>query len=154
MFFDEWDSEEYNRFLNLAFRCVQLYLQIGLVQTPNNDLTTRQYRAQMGESFMLWADQYFTEPLDSGTSTVTRLEQRISRHEMHKDYEKVVGTKFSGSPQMFKKRLLAFCKYNQFIFNPGLPKVDKKTKIVLSQHGGREVSGGVEYFTVLSPINN
>lgn len=155
MFFDEWDAEEYNRFLNLAFRAVQLYLQIGLVPIQTSDIKQRQFRSIMGEPFRLWAEQYFYESIpDPVDGKRTRIGERISRYDMYNAYKANVGKNYAASPARFKQKILAFCKYNRLIFNPGVPNLDPKTNEVISEHGGRKTTGGMEFFTIADFKNN
>lgn len=51
--FDDWDKDEWNRFYNLMFCCVQNYLQGGIVSVENSDaLGRKQVRVQFGEEFL------------------------------------------------------------------------------------------------------
>ena len=49
MFFDEWDSVEWNKFFSFIFRCVHLYLNRGLI-TIKYDKTLDNYKASFGNS--------------------------------------------------------------------------------------------------------
>lgn len=154
-FFDDWDTEENNRFFNLAFRALQLYLQIGLLPIAGEDIKKRQYLAEMKGDFKIWADEYFNSEQEIAFSSEksNNLNRRILRSEMSSAWVKAAGDKrFAGSSHSFKVKILAFCNYYGYVFNPSVASRDPKTKIKTNEHGGRDVSGGVEYFTIGEPL--
>ncbi|AOW10488.1 hypothetical protein [Flavobacterium gilvum] len=51
-FFEEWDSEEWNRFYSFVFRCVRLYLQKGIIKTDYNK-TNDNYKAKFSSDAIL-----------------------------------------------------------------------------------------------------
>jgi phage/plasmid-associated DNA primase len=51
--FEDWDKDEWNRFYNLMFHCVQDYLENGITNVPPSDkLSRKQIRVQFGEEFL------------------------------------------------------------------------------------------------------
>ena len=51
--FDDWDVQEWNRFYNLMFNCVQGYLQYGVQNMTNSDkLVKKQIKVQFGDEFL------------------------------------------------------------------------------------------------------
>ena len=51
--FDDWDIQEWNRFYNLMFDCVQGYLKFGVQNVTNSDkLIKKQVKNQYGEEFL------------------------------------------------------------------------------------------------------
>ena len=51
--FDDWDKDEWNRFYNLMFTSVQIYLESGVLEVVNSDkLHRKQVRVQFGEEFL------------------------------------------------------------------------------------------------------
>lgn len=51
--FDDWDLDEWNRFYNLMFTCVQNYLEFGVRAVENSEkLGRKQIRVQYGEEFL------------------------------------------------------------------------------------------------------
>jgi hypothetical protein len=59
--FDDWDLQEWNRFYNLMFDCVQGYLKFGVQQVVNSDkLIQKQIKVQFGEEFL----DYIKDVLD------------------------------------------------------------------------------------------
>jgi hypothetical protein len=56
--FDDWDKDEWNRFFNLMFTCVQLYLESGVLEVANSEkLSRKQVRVQFGEEFLEFLDR-------------------------------------------------------------------------------------------------
>lgn len=144
LFFDEWDYEQWNLLWNLLAECVQLYLRLGVVQAPADRIDQRQFRQFISEPFLMWADEYFSNP--------ENIDKRIARKEMQ-DYF------YASCPEqrkwttttMFKAKLKKYCEFRGFILNPqrydlitgkprfydqdGIPKLDDKTN-------------GTEFFTI------
>jgi hypothetical protein len=59
--FDGWDRDEWTRFYNLMFTCVQMYLQDGIKEVVNSEkLKRKQIRLSYGEEFLEW----FEDSLD------------------------------------------------------------------------------------------
>lgn len=53
LLFDDWDDDEWNRFYNLLFFCVSLYLDEGLQPQPQTDKLKRKHvKVQFGEEFL------------------------------------------------------------------------------------------------------
>lgn len=53
--FDGWDTDEWTRFYNLMFACVQSYLQEGIKEVVNSEkLKRKQIRLSYGEEFLEW----------------------------------------------------------------------------------------------------
>ena len=51
--FDGWDSDEWNRFYNLMFFCVSLYLQVGIQEVDNSEKLKRKHiKLSFGEEFL------------------------------------------------------------------------------------------------------
>lgn len=57
--FDDWDNDEWNRFYNLMFFCVSLYMESGLIEFENTEKLMRKHiRLNFGEEFLDWWDGY------------------------------------------------------------------------------------------------
>lgn len=57
--FDEWDKDEWNRFYNFGFVCVQNYLQYGIMMVEATDKIKRKHiRLKYSEQFLEWWDEY------------------------------------------------------------------------------------------------
>lgn len=59
LLFDDWDADEWNRFYNLLFFCLSVYLQKGVMEVVNSEkLKRKQIRLQFGDEFLDWFDHF------------------------------------------------------------------------------------------------
>lgn len=59
LLFDDWDTDEWNRFYNFMFWCVQMYLQHGIIDLPQGDrYKLKKVKVQYGEEFADWFEDY------------------------------------------------------------------------------------------------
>lgn len=59
MMFEDWDQDEWNRFYNLMFFCISIYLQNGILEVKTSDkLKRKQICSQFGEEFLDWWQEY------------------------------------------------------------------------------------------------
>lgn len=144
-FFDEWDYDQWNLCWNLVANCIQLYLRYGVVQAPGERLEQRRLRQEITEGFISWADEYF--------SNSENRNRRIPRKELQENYflDQPVQRKFMNSSTDFKRKLIKYCEWKGYVFNP--QKYDPVTgKPHQFNRDGAAViddkSGGVEYFTI------
>lgn len=143
-FFVEWDYTQWNLCWNLIATCVQIYMQFGVIQAPGERLEQRKLRQEIGETFISWAEEYF--------SLTTRINTRLIRKTLYDDFLNYDPNqrKYITATE-FKKRLIKFCEWKHYVFNPqkydsitGQPfQVDKDGRPVLD-----DKSGGTEYFTI------
>lgn len=145
-FFSEWDYEQWNLFYNLMATCIQLYLKLGVVESPNERLEQRRLRQSMGEDFLNWAEEYYSDT--SGNINVKRERKEV--------YEAFL-TEFPHlrkyiTPTAFKRKLKSFCEWKDgYKFNPH--KYNPETGEFLNfDRDGRgdsdDKTGGKEFFTV------
>ncbi len=142
-FFQEWDNEQWNLAYNLAATSLQLYLKYGLVKAPLHRLELRNLRQEMGEAFLEWADEYY--------SNLSNINSRIPRHEIVEDFlNRVPTAKRYYTPNNFKKKLKAYARFRGYRFNPDLYDKDGNPK--KHDNRGRAIEydkkGGVEYITI------
>lgn len=145
-FFTDWQFDQWNLCWNLVANCVQLYLQYGVVQAPQDRLIERRLRQEITEVFISWADEYFSDEM--------HVNRRIPRKTMYDEYCNYDPNmrKYSNSPTEFRKRLIKYCAFRGYIFNP--QKYDPITRkpFQFNAKTGAPViddkSGGVEYFTI------
>lgn len=142
-FFTDWDYSQWNLFYNFVGCCVQTYLKYGVVQSPSEKIEIRRLRQVMGESFLMWADEYYSE--------AGKLNCKLTRKELWDSFLLKFPTqsKFC-TPTAFKSKIKAFCHYKNYYFNPhlydsnGVPlKYDKQGQPVTD-----DKSGGQEFFVV------
>ncbi len=67
-FWDDWDGKQYNYFYNLAIFSLQVYFKYGLVEAPQEKLISRKLQADIGDSFIDWADSFFSDPSNLNTN--------------------------------------------------------------------------------------
>lgn len=163
LFFEEWDETQWNLFYNLVATSLQLYFRYGLVQAPGRDLELRRLRQQMGEDFLTWAEEYYSDAKREQTEgdedvefPYGHLERREERKAINADFlEKHPRAARYMSPTRFGKCIKWYCKYKGLHLNPHKPDREGNTfgdwikenpkKPFL---GGPDKAAGVEYFTL------
>lgn len=142
--FDDWDFEQWSLLWNMLAQCIQLYMQLGVVQSPEERLEKRMLRQEMGENFLSWADEYFSD--------TQKINIPIPKKTLYDTYLAYYpeDRKFS-SPTKFKRQIEAWIKYHEYVLNPQMR--DPKTgKAIKTDKDGREdfrhCSNGIEYITV------
>jgi hypothetical protein len=147
-FFTDWDYEQWNLFYNFVGCCIKTYLKFGVVQSPSEKIEIRRLRQIMGESFLMWADEFYSDP--------NKMNIKITRKELWDGFIAKFPTqsKFC-SATAFKNKIKAYCTYKHYFFNPhlydakGLPlKYDKQGQPITD-----DKSGGQEYFVVADRQN-
>ena len=111
-FFSEWDFEQWNLFWNLVAQCVQIYFRFGYVPAPGSRLKERKLIQDIGEDFIMWADEYFSAPEHFNTSLVKKT--------VYADFVSDIGpakAKFYTTTR-FKAKVIKYCELRGFIFNP------------------------------------
>ena len=158
-FWGGWDDEQWSLFDNLMCECVQLYLLSvsrnwagsgkGAVAAPMENVERRQARTDMGETFMLWADEYFSV---GGMNVNIRKPRKEVYEAFLAAYPK--DAKYY-DPRRFFKALMAFCVYNGYHFN--INRTDKKGRTFLQFKdskapgvfiGGNDKSNSIEYIQI------
>jgi hypothetical protein len=75
--FDDWDTDEWNRFYNLLFVSVQAYFEAGIKEVVNSEkIKRKQIRLNYGEEFLEWFDDFI----------LTNLGRPRMLHELHKEF--------------------------------------------------------------------
>jgi hypothetical protein len=65
LLFDGWDNDEWNRFYNLMFFCLSVYLQYGIRETATTAKMKRKtIKLSCGEEFLEWFDHYLENGCD------------------------------------------------------------------------------------------
>lgn len=107
--FNDFTEEDYLNFYTFCAQAIQFYLSCSeKIDPPMNNVKKRNLMAEMGDAFRNWANVFFDKQN-------TNLDVLISRSDAFEDYKKSGGKKNSNS---FKKSIKAFCKFNNYIFNP------------------------------------
>lgn len=59
LLFDDWDKDEWNRFYNFIFYCIQYYLKNGIKEVlQGKKYKAKKIKVQFGEEFLSWFDDY------------------------------------------------------------------------------------------------
>jgi len=58
--YDDWDSDEWNKFYNFMFDCFQYYLNNGLVAAENKNLSFKKLLHQSCQDWIDWCDMNIT----------------------------------------------------------------------------------------------
>jgi len=153
-FFSEWDEKQWTLFYNFMAACLQLYFKAqalgwginksGLVAPPTERLDRRRIRQYLGESFLLWADEYFaiTDGEDPVNASSPNLNNPISRKELYDDYlDKNPNDRKYVTPHTYKKKIKGWCDFRGLIFNP-------HKRDAHGRAGQDDKTGGVEYFFI------
>lgn len=161
LLFEDWDEEQWNLFDNFMIECVMIYLRSfqeewhrkgrGVIPPPMNKLEQRAMRQCMGETFLMWAEAMF----DINGS---RINCMFQRKELMNDYHKEFpSAREQIRPQDFRKRMIAFCNYKGYHFNPnGKTEDGIRFSEWCDSHPGETFVGqsyksnSVEYWTIAS----
>ena len=149
LFFVEWDYQQWNLCWNMVAQCIKLYFKIGVVESPGEKIAIRKLRQEMGENFLLWAEEYFSDE--------SRLNIEIARKELFNSLIEYMGSaavKYY-TPNKFKRSIENYCLYKGYILNPQKydPVTNKAYKY--KKDGSPDIDDkrcGVEYFTIGSVI--
>lgn len=147
LFFDEWDFEQWNLTWNLLAECVQLYLRFGVVEAPGDRIIQRQLRQAMGEAFISWADEYFSDDNHRNTP--------LKRKDIYDSFlEYSPSQRRYTTPHAFKSKMRKYCTWKGLLFNPH--KYDPQSGLpMFFDSDGRpddsDKSGGIEYFLIGDP---
>lgn len=148
LFFEEWDTEQWNAFWNLAAQCVQIYYRFGYVPTPDDRLEERRLTQQIGPDFLTWADEYYNQEGQ-------HINQRLVREDIYREFieytQKLRGSKINYSQRSFSQKLKYYVRLRNLYLNPG--KYNPVTKLWndYDEDGRpkmRDISNGKEYYTV------
>lgn len=148
LFFDEWDTEQWDLFWNLVAQSVQIYFRFGYVPAPGERLEMRKLRQDIGEEFILWADEYFSDE--------SHLNTELKRKEIYEEFLSYVGTekKKFYTAQSFKAKLKFYCKFRDYFFNPECYNPITGAYRSVDKDGRPQLDikrGGTEYFTIGTP---
>lgn len=125
--FDEWNSEQWNYFYNLAVQCIQLYMTYGLKFTiPKEKLQIRRLRHELGETFIDWADLRFSEDGNWINNEVNKLHLVDDFNRLYQNQRKYMNAK------IMKEKLEMYAGYTGLDYN-------------IRNNGERIKSGGKEY---------
>jgi hypothetical protein len=100
--FDDWDRDEWNRFYNLLFHCVQIYLKDGIIHKPNSDKLHRKHiRLNYTADFLDWWDGFIETNIGQPNAAKSLYNEFLLANDLDKkDF----------SSKRFKKALTESCE--------------------------------------------
>ncbi len=129
--FKHFTDAQWNKFYNFCAQCIQFYLSSPYkIDPPMENVTMRNLMQEMGVTFKDWADVFFAKKVeDQQTSSPAfkHLDVYLVKQDAWEDFQK---TKSKMSPTKFKKCVKAYCKYNEWIFNPKEYQTEKNGRIL------------------------
>jgi hypothetical protein len=86
--FNDWEPEEWQRFYNFLFRCVQYYFQNGIKPIMNSEkLNRKQIKMQFGEDFLDYLDTIIEDHLGQQLPINEEWKNFLNRYELQaRDY--------------------------------------------------------------------
>jgi hypothetical protein len=119
--FVDFDQADWNDFYQVMIHALQFFLTTDeKIRPAMENVNKRNLLSAMGNNFHEWAMAYFSEYSE-------RLDRYFVREEAQKMFNLVNKTDIS--PQSFKERLKAYCRYYGYILNPKEYQ-DKKGAII------------------------
>ena len=117
--FKDFTDEEWNSYYNFCIQCVQFYLKHpSKVDPPMGNVTKRSLQAEMGETFIGWAETFFSiteSTFEKPEGNLKYLNQYFSKEMAFEDFRK---KESKWKITKFKKALKAYCQLNGYILNP------------------------------------
>lgn len=108
--FDDFDEKEWNLFCNFMAQCCRWYMNFDKIEPPMGNVMVRNLQNFMGQSFLRWADVYFSEEAGRRDSWVIR---KMAMDDFIRE------TNLTGwSTQAFTQRLAAWCRYKNLVLDP------------------------------------
>lgn len=138
----DYTPEEMNLFYNFMLNCLELYLNFDKIDPPMQSIEKRNLRAEMGEMFMDWATEYFSDD--------TQFNVSIEKNLLINNF--IASTSYKGKPSSarFKKQLYAFCAYHGLTLNPDEMINDRANNRIYTRNNEGK---SCEMFYIQTPIN-
>jgi DNA primase len=108
----DYDESEMNKFYNFMVSCLHFYLKFReRINPPMESIDRRTIQRSIGDDFITWAEDYFTPE---------RLNVNLEKNEVFKAYQQTMPEKIRDTMKIrnFKNKLLLYCQYAKYIFNP------------------------------------
>lgn len=108
----DYTPEEMNDFYNFMMNCMQVWMKLRVrIQPPMKQIEKRNLQRVITDEFLWWAEDYFSEE---------KLNVLYDIAKALEDYRATLPKKFADTikPQTFKNRLINFCAYKEWTFNP------------------------------------
>ena len=108
----DYTPAELNKFYNFMMQCLQTFLKFReRIQPPMNQIEKRNIQRAIGDEFIWWAEDYFNDG---------KLNTLVNKHSAFDAYKATLNEKTAKMIKIntFKNRLIQFCQYNEWVFNP------------------------------------
>lgn len=110
LLYDEWNTDEWNRFDKFMINCLQYYLLNGLVKSKTNNLELRKFINETSQEFYEFAI----------TDNCIKLEIRIGKNELLNEfYSEYPDAKKFVTNRTFIKWIKKYSDYNKFNYSEG-----------------------------------
>lgn len=142
----DYTDDEMNQMYNFLFNCLAVWMKLRQrIQPPMKDIEKRNLQRQLTEEFLAWADTYFTD---------TKLNTLVDISVAFEAYKAVLPPKAAMTirPATFKKKLIQFCTFKEWIFNPDHLKVTTTDKEYNRIH--KKVNGEDVYYFYIDTSNS
>lgn len=108
----DYTPEEMNMLYNFMLNCLAVWKKIHTrIQPPMKQIDKRLLQRAITDEFIYWADDYFTDE---------KLNALVDKNQTFEDYKATLQPKFAMmiKPRTFKTRLIQYCTYKGWKFNP------------------------------------
>lgn len=108
----DYSPDEMNGFYNFMFNCISVWHKLRVrIQPPMKQIEQRNLQRAITDEFIWWAEDWFT---------AERLDVIVNKDEAFDAYKSTLNRKIQDSIKMqtFKKKLIMYCAYKGWVFNP------------------------------------
>lgn len=133
----DYSEPEMNDFYNFMLTCMYVYIKHRVaLQPPMHDIEQRNIQRLIGDDFFYWAEEYF--------AVESRRDTYIKKNEVFEEYKTSLSKRAQDSVKMqtFKNRLIQFCEYKGWEFNPDellQTETDRKRNEIHRKEAGVDV---------------
>jgi hypothetical protein len=110
LLYDEWNTDEWNRFDKFMINCLQYYLANGLVKSKTNNLELRKFINETSQEFYEYA---LTDNMIKNDIRITKSEALNEFHNEYPDSRKFV------TNRTFIKWIKKYCDYKKLKYSEG-----------------------------------
>ena len=138
--FDEFNSEDWNEFFNYGFRCIEEYLQKGVIKNTHSNYLKKQIICQIegdgvNDGVVNWIENYVRNNTNIQHEGVPFMSIYT---DFDKDFDENIVDKWESS--RFHKALFKICEWNKWDYNPHRIGETQSQKRWLKGPKGNQVS--------------
>ena len=138
--FDEFNSEDWNEFFNYGFRCIEEYLQKGVIKNTHSNYLKKQIISQIegdgvNDGVVNWIENYVRNNTNIQHEGVPFMSIYT---DFDKDFDENIVDKWESS--RFHKALFKICEWNKWDYNPHRIGETQSQKRWLKGPKGNQVS--------------